>query len=164
MFFSTDTVAAVILVSLALGLLNMSWTYYKIRLDETYHVYDMKYKANILSDILVKTPGEPVNWEEVPGDEVVSLGFARKDREIDPDKIRGIKYLSDQKIREILKTDQFNFQIIVRSLDGTIIKQVGDAPSGGISAKATRVVSYDGQTAFFELTVWGDKKIVAGAL
>jgi hypothetical protein len=165
MFFSTDVMAAVIIVIAVATMLLGTWAYIKARMDETAHVQDLKYKVTVLSDILVKTGGNPVGWEGLADyGAIESIGLVDVDREINEDKLNRVGYIGKDVLQEIFRIDQFNYQIILRAADGTIVKSVGESPGGRVSVQNTRVVTYRGRPAFLEVVLWGDKAVVGGVV
>lgn len=109
----------------------------------------------MLCDTLVRASGDPVDWEADPmSANVSSIGLVKSDRVVDPAKLEALGGVDSQRLLDILRTGGNRVFVVLRRADGSVVKSVGSAPTGRISAVSKRVVSYMGDLAVLEVTLW----------
>ncbi|MFH1055383.1 MAG: hypothetical protein V1744_04745 [Candidatus Altiarchaeota archaeon] len=92
-----------------------------------------------VSELLVKTPGDPQNWHdmgEVNPDTVRSIGFALKDNVLDPAKMQRASTLEYESLRAILGLSKEDVYITIKDLESgnkTPLYAMGRPPEGGRS-------------------------------
>jgi hypothetical protein len=152
--FATDLIAAAVIFMLAIGALLLTWDYGKTRLDETAKMREMERESQSAADILVKTPGNPPDWEKNPQDgNITSIGLAVDDRTINPKKMMALPGIGIKTMRENLRIGSDMPYITLRTPEGeTII--AGEQPNATESVRTTRIVSYNGRAALLEVTIW----------
>ncbi|MFH1055653.1 MAG: hypothetical protein V1744_06130 [Candidatus Altiarchaeota archaeon] len=153
--FGADLITAVTLFLIASGLLLLSWNFIKTRLDESTQMRDLEYKTHTAADILVKTQGEPVNWQDNPlSENITSIGLAASDRVILEEKLEALTGIDEMKLRQLLRTDGNKIHVLLKTIDGVNVAMAGQPPVGKQAVKATRIITYKGQPAFLEVTLW----------
>jgi hypothetical protein len=148
-------VTATIIFTITLNLFFLSWEYEKTRLDEVIFTRGLEGRAYMLCDTLVRASGDPVDWEADPmSANVSSIGLVKSDRVVDPAKLEALGGVDSQRLLDILRTGGNRVFVVLRRADGSVVKSVGSAPTGRISAVSKRVVSYMGDLAVLEVTLW----------
>jgi len=94
-------------------LIMVTWTNYNNRLNERL-VYDqIQIKAFQVSDLLVKSPGSPTNWEENISSLKV-IGLADTDRILSRNKINAFaNNLTNETIKKTLNLEDYNFYFLL---------------------------------------------------
>ncbi|MFH0861669.1 MAG: hypothetical protein V1875_01445 [Candidatus Altiarchaeota archaeon] len=154
--FSADLVVGVVLSILALGLLSAAWGIGKVRLDETEHMRALEDKANRISNLLVKSPGIPPDWEDDVSN-VSVLGLAGSDRRLSEGKVEALKLLGEPRLRELFMMGGTGCVVRLRTPEGAIIKSTGNLEYSDSVVTSARIVSFRNQTMFLEVSVWEDR-------
>ena len=153
--FSADLIVGVVLSMLALGLLCAAWGLGKVRLDETEHMRELEDEANRISDIVVKTPGDPPDWEDAPLD-VALIGLAGADRRLSEEKVVALKGIGGDRLREMFMLGGAGCAINLRTSEGSVVAGTGNPPYSDSVVTSARIVSYRNQTMSLEVSVWED--------
>lgn len=66
MIFSTDFLLSLIIVTMILGISAELMDVQETRLDEKFREAYFRERNAAAVDILINTPGDPVNWEKLP--------------------------------------------------------------------------------------------------
>jgi len=154
--FSADLIVGVMLSMLALGLLCAAWGLGKARLDETEHMRALEGKASAISDLVVKTPGDPPDWEDHPSDAVL-IGLAREDRRLSDGKVLALEGIGGNRLREMFMLGGMGCAINIRTLEGSVVAGTGAPPYSDSVVTSARTVSYGNRTMSLEVSVWEDK-------
>ena len=154
---NADLLLAVTLFAVALGAIMLTWNFTKARMEEASWSRELEQRTYTISDVLVRTPGDPVDWESQPAGNITSMGLAGLDGGISQEKVAALKRVDPQRLNGIFQLGKENWHIILRGGDGSIINRAGPAPAGDYAVKSTRIVSYMNRTAFLEFTLWGAK-------
>ncbi len=115
----------------------------------------MEVKANYALDRLVKTKGSPENWEELPIEQVESIGLASKDREIDQKKLSTFINLSNTNYDEVthmLNLEGYDFYFRFEGAD--TMETITDPTSNATEVVVQRVVLYKGVTGVARLKLY----------
>ncbi|MCB9358935.1 hypothetical protein H6503_03320 [Candidatus Woesearchaeota archaeon] len=126
---------------------------------------DTKLKiAHDVAIILTNTPGDPDRWEYESLDYCKNLnctiGLALDNNVLSEDKVsRFIEMASSptvnySRVKELLNIKEYDYQLIIRHKNGTIMSSSGIDPENNISASITRIVRIDGDTRKFEFTIY----------
>ena len=153
--FTSDLVVAVFLFCLAVGLVSASWDLSKVRLQEGDTIRRLEVKAYVIADVLSKTPGVPSNWQRNISN-ASSLGLAVCDRVLNEEKVDALTRLQEEELGRLLGVADGKVAVVLRSMHGEVLAHVGDPPLTEYAATSSRVVTYVGEPAILEVTVWDE--------
>jgi len=156
--FSIDLTTAVSLSLVTLAVLYMTWSFERLRIGETIYAQSLEDASNRLSEMLVKTKGEPPDWEENPVN-ATSIGLAEADRVLSPAKVDALGRVGCDAVIHA-PVDVTGCMVTLRSPDGRILRRIGEPVGGDSAVTSTRIVSYMNVTTLLEVTVWGYKQEV----
>ena len=160
--FSTDLfISASIFLVLIISIIAVL-TLYSVRFDETIKNEDIVLRALQITDILLKSEGEPYDWENNPGD-VNVFGLVTSDRMFSTSKVREFVKLNENDVRDKLNVENVNFYFSLKDPQGALyavgsgeFSEAGSKPS--LEAKNVvaiqRIGVYSGQDAFMEFILW----------
>ncbi|MDI6798520.1 MAG: hypothetical protein QMD12_00775 [Candidatus Aenigmarchaeota archaeon] len=94
----------------------------------SYEINLLDKKVQRISDVLIRTEGLPSNWNEVPEDEIRSIGLAEYEYILNYSKIDRFRNIDAEKVRKLLGTGEYKFYVSI-----TNITQ-GNFPEGAITA------------------------------
>ena len=94
-----------------------------------------------ISQILVKSPGTPANWEDNPG-AVVVIGLAGSENILSLEKVDAFDSLSINETKDILGINH-DFYIQIESIDGDKFFSKGTELANSSSVSIERVVYYN---------------------
>jgi len=152
--FAQDLTTAAILYMIALGTIFVTWDISKTRLEETAKTREMERESGIVADILAKTQGNPTDWEKNPQNaNITSIGLAVEERVINTEKMAALAQIDPKKLKETLRLGADKAYITLKMSDGKSIN-VGERPQATEAVRTTRIVSYMGEPALLEVTVW----------
>ncbi|MFC2162308.1 hypothetical protein ACFLRF_01385 [Candidatus Altiarchaeota archaeon] len=156
--FSTDLLLALFIFSLITAIFFSTWQYNKNRLTFEQNLRRLEVIANTVSEILVKTPGSPVDWETDPNfNNLTSIGLAKLPRHIDPAKLSTLPQVPADQLKDVLGIEHNEVLIELKTIDGNTIRKIGTKPASEYSVTVRRIVSYEGGEAILRVTVWGDR-------
>src|SRR3989344_632809 len=125
-----DLIVAVFIATIAIMALALSWDRSISKLNEKNEVNDLQIKLYQISDLLITSEGNKDEWDElidkVPPEYPTSLGLAKQDRVLYKEKIDNLSYIGN--IEELLNIEPYGFQIVVKELNGNLIKTIGSPP------------------------------------
>ena len=124
---------------------------YEQRINENVQNDVLVSQAIRISDVLVKTPGEPMNWENESGTPDV-LGIASGDRVLSSDKVEAMFALNYPVLQQLTGTSNIN--ITLKTVDGSVIHSTSINESTTISVRIERRVVYDGGVALLYIELW----------
>ncbi|UCD03572.1 MAG: hypothetical protein JSW73_03470 [Candidatus Woesearchaeota archaeon] len=109
--------------------------------------------SNRVSELLIKTKGQPENWETDP-DNVGRLGLASEPWVLDIDKVNATKYsLNYSQIKNSLDLD--NYQFFLRVNSPSINVSIGNLPNNIQNvAMVKRYAVLNDQTATVTVGIW----------
>ncbi len=106
---------------------------------------EMALQALEISEILIKTPGKPSNWDS---SNVIAFGLASEDRIISFEKAQEFCSIPESDISRLLNIDYpFYF-----NLSGAVT--CGSVPSGARAATIERIVFFNGSNSKLRFTLW----------
>ena len=152
----TDLFIAISVFIILITIMTLTWNLYNLRLQNRFDYDDMMTKAFQVSDVLIKSKGNPVDWETDPNSTIV-IGLSSNDRIISKTKVETFTdedLFNESKLKDILKVNQFNYYFVLRHLNGTLIHTRGLFPSGNLAINLARLVLYDDIPVFLEFAVW----------
>jgi hypothetical protein len=114
----------------------------------------MRIKAGNSMNLLIRSPGEPSNWENLPISSVKYIGLASNDRNILETKLSAFSNLGENYFEGKRKIGlaEYDFFFEFQGVDDV---NAGLEPFGDIDKVVeTRVVSYKGESAIARLVVY----------
>ena len=134
----TDLFVAVAIFITLVTITTATWNLYGTRLNSRITYDDMVVKAYQVSDILLKTGGEPNNWETFDFSSGVSgvgyVGLIDNDRHIPYEKIVGLINLYDYdsgiSLSNMFSLGQYDFGVNILDAGGSSIYSFGGAVAG----------------------------------
>lgn len=140
--------ATIVVVGLALTMFFM-WSHIETRLEEKTSYNDMQAAAFQISDILVKSQGRPLSWEN--SSNVYAIGLANYDRELSKEKIEAFINMNYRDSKKLLLLP-YDYYLTIKTTNNTIIKEGGFSYIGGKKVvNAQRKAIYDGKIVTVEL-------------
>ncbi len=146
-----DFFIALLIFSVLLTITMLSWSSYHSKISERAEYHDMMTKAFQISDVLVKSPGFPSNWDE---GNVGVVGLAIEDRILSIDKVNAFANLSLNKTKSIFQIYGYKFYFNLTKTNGEGIKEYGEEPNGEKSISIKRYVLYNDEKATMEFKIW----------
>jgi len=112
-----------------------------------YHYEDRRstyYKGLDITDILIKTTGNPTNWDRldtIDSSTVFAIGFASKPNVLDEDKIEKFESLEYGEMKDILGLSKEDFNLVIHNIGGSdeiLLYSFGD----GLNKSHVRIDRY----------------------
>jgi hypothetical protein len=118
-------------------------------------------------DMLVRTDGQPNNWQEKTIDEATMLGLAKRDRVLDSEKVtKFVQWASEYRSEDYNKAKAllligYDYYFKISDSGGTVLQETGQ-PDSEIQKKTIaitnkRIVNLDGGEAIARLTIYYPK-------
>ena len=142
-----DLFMAISIFIILISAIALLWYNYKVKLAGDFAYEDLQVKAFQVSDLLVKSPGNPSKWE----DNISSLGvigLAESDRVLSKEKVEAFENISHSLGVKTLNLGEYNYYFELDSANG------GLHPNGDIIFIIKRYVIYEEQEKVFEFTLW----------
>jgi hypothetical protein len=127
----TDLFVAIGIFIVLITITSVLWNLYNVRLVNRLEYDDLSIKAFQISDFLLKTPGNPDNWdylvleEDVGPDDIVYVGLVEGELRIPKNKTIALAELNESGISEVFRAQQYRVGIRIRNANGTEIYNVG---------------------------------------
>lgn len=115
---------------------------------------DMQLAAYAIAESLVKTTGEPGNWETLPVSSIERIGLAQSTLSLDTQKVNAFKNLdlNYSAVKEILRAGQNDYFF---QLDGDTDVNAGIAPPiDATKIVIRRIVEFEGSEAVVIFTLY----------
>lgn len=148
----TDLFIALFIATILIILIIFAWNRYTIILNEDADYKEMQIIAFQTADLLVKSNGEPINWEETPTS-VDVIGLAGSDRNLSIEKVNAFVNLSYNITSKSLGVEYYDFYFQLKHINGTKLAEHGKTPSN-VVVNVQRLVSYKNEKAIVEFAVW----------
>ena len=115
---------------------------------------EMENLALSIADILVRSPGNPEDWEL--RDEVeITLGLANESHVLDKEKVSKLLTMSQDDVKNILGIDNFNFFIRITYPNNVLVEEYGTPPANAEEVVVTRrLVIYDDEESYFNFGLY----------
>lgn len=136
----------------AFGILQFFWAqnFSEKILQEQF--FEMNIKAELAANALVKSPGEPENWEELLTSEINFLGLSENGH-LDEQKLTAFKIMDYDTAKQLLGLAQYNFFFEFTGTEPPVT--AGLELSANIdSITVTRIAEYNGGEGLAKLTVY----------
>ncbi len=148
----TDLFIALFVAMILIVIILFVWNRYTVILQENKYYDGLQVVGFQTTDLLVKSRGEPENWEETP-DNVDTIGLAYSDRNISTEKLNAFLSLSYANASQALGLRGYNFRFRLKNINGTILEEYGKNP-GDFVVDVQRVVIYQNEKSIVELAIW----------
>jgi hypothetical protein len=164
--FTWDLAISISIFLIVLAMLFYMWNTTTSKATETRDIYEMESIATEVTELLIRTPGVPKDWEnstKYPVFNITAIGLANVDpRVLSRDKIYRFATLNYSDVRPLLGTRQYNFYFnmvyltnkTTVSINGTNCTQ--GEPSGNAAFELTsrRTAILDDEIVIIYFTVW----------
>jgi hypothetical protein len=158
---SIDLIISVIIFIILISFVFLTISRYQTSINENIASQDINVKALQISDLLVKSSGEPSNWEDDVS-KLNTIGLASRDRSLHISKITEFLELDYNLTKEKFNVETFDFYFALKELNGALVEIDDDNIEKGLSAglNATnvvtikRIVLYGGNEKRVEFTLW----------
>ena len=165
--FSYDFLLSSVFLIFLLGLFLFSSTALLNQIDEAELEAEMSESVQLAANSLMRTPGDPSNWEIAPINETGtrSLGLAGSSGELDSEKVErffsissdGSEYNATMQILGLTRRS-YRFNATLEYLNGTAIASIQRTPSGN-PARIVSIERYavlNGTKVAFKMVVWDE--------
>lgn len=149
---TTDLFIAVVIFTILMSIIVVSWGRYTTKLDDKLNYEEMQIRAFQISNLLVKSNGNPSNWEN--GGNIESLGLAARDRILSSSKVDAFVNLSYGNITKLLGIRNYDFYFKLKDSENNSLALKGNIPSGDFAVSLRRYVIYENEDAVMEFTLW----------
>jgi len=142
------------MASLLVVFIVLGWNSYTNLLARGQREKFIELQAMQTLDLLIKSPGEPVDWEKnIASSEV--FGLAMSDRNISQKKLDALSLSSYNQTSRMLGIDLVDFQLLVRHMNGTELFRYGKAlPANKPVITLQRLAGHQNTTATVEIAMW----------
>ncbi|MBI2140373.1 hypothetical protein HYU14_05595 [Candidatus Woesearchaeota archaeon] len=142
------------MASLLIVIVVLGWNFYNGLLLAQQKEKFMELSAMQALDLLVKSPGEPVSWEDSAASAEV-IGLASSDRNLSSKKVQAIGLLSYNATEKLLGIGLLDFQLTLRHRNGTALSTFGKSQPSNIPViSLQRHVLFENLPATIEMAVW----------
>ena len=156
--FSLDLVASVVIFIILFAFIISLWNLYSTRLSENIYSEELQLLSFQITDLLVKSQGEPTNWENNP-ENVSVIGLKLNPNYLDSNKINAFLTLDYNLTKELFNIERFDFNFKILDLNGNTISETGlsspETNSYIISNK--RLVIIQNETRQISFTLWKEQ-------
>ena len=158
---STDLMISVVIFILLSSFVFLTIFRYQAKINENIASQDINVKALQISDLLVKSSGEPSNWEDDTS-KLNTPGLASRDRSLHISKITEFLDLDYNLTKEKFNVENLDFYFALRELNGNLVEineeDVKKGLNPGLNATNVvtikRIVLYGGEEKHAEFTLW----------
>ena len=150
----TDMFIALFISTILIIVIVFAWNRYTVILGDNVEYTEMQIIAFQVSDLLVKTKGEPEDWENSP-DNVDVIGLTSSDRELSKEKVNAFINLSYSITSKSLGTELYSHYFQLKSINGTKLAEHGAGfPRNRSVVNVQRIVRYENEEAVVEFAIW----------
>lgn len=150
----TDLFIALFIATILIVIIIFAWNRYTVILEDNVGYEEMQIIAFQVSDLLVKSEGEPEDWENDPSN-VDVIGLASSDRELSPKKVEAFVNLSYNITSKSLGVELYHYYFQLKHINGTKMAEHGVIfPSNRSVVNVPRLVMYENEEAVVEFAVW----------
>lgn len=115
--FSIDFMASLMFFLPFLLIMIFLWNYSETQYTETERTIDMRDKAVLISDLLLKSEGYPKDWNSA---NVVTLGLAKENNKISNEKLNRLYEINCTRFKEIFDM-KYNFFLEITDVNDNIL-------------------------------------------
>lgn len=150
----TDLFIALFIATILIIVIIFVWNRYALILDENADYEGMQIIAFQTADLLVKSGGEPGDWELDP-DSVDTIGLASSDRSLSEEKVDAFVNLLLNVSSKSLGVELYDFYFQLKHINGTRLKEYGESSTPNRSViNVQRLVLYKDEKAVVEFALW----------
>ncbi len=146
----TDLFVAIGIFIVLITITSVLWNLYHIRLINRMDHDDIVVKTFQISDLLLKTSGNPDNWdylvlnEGANSENIEFIGIIDEEYKIPYDKYDALSKLGEDEIKEVFHAGQYRFGLRIKDADSAIFFSVGKMSGGGkFSVNLARDIMYE---------------------
>jgi len=153
--FSLDLVISIVAFIMVFIFIVSIWSIYTIRLNENVASEELQLLAFQITDLLMKSRGEPNNWENNP-DNVSVIGLHLNPGYLDGNKVNAFLSLDYNKIKEAFNIERFDCDFKVLDTDGNLLNDTGLSPdqSSLEVISVSRFAMIENETRQIVFTLW----------
>ena len=150
----TDLFLALFIATILIVTIIFAWNRYIVILGDNVDYEEMQIIAFQVSDLLVKSKGEPEDWENNP-DNVDVIGLASSDRELSTEKVDAFVNLPYNITSKSLGVELYSHYFQLKHINGTKMAEQGVIfPKNRSVVNVQRLVVYENEEAIVEFAVW----------
>ena len=155
--FSLDLVLSLVGFTIILIFLISSWNIYSARLQENMVGEELQLTAMQMTDILTKSEGQPMQWENNPSN-VSLIGLALRPGSLDEDKVNAFVSMDYNQVKKLFNIKRFEYRFMLFGINGTIQNVSGMIPSNSSSqvTSVSRYILLHNETRQLVFTLWKD--------
>ncbi len=154
----TDVLIAMGLLVVFLAFLLYTLSYYQDKLRQDVSFNDATQKVMQIAEVLVTSPGVPVNWSS---SNVVLPGLVDGERNVSYSKLVNFSVLSDAQIKDAFHIGGYNYSFQMNYQNGSTVLSFGEAiASRSLSVSVRRMVLYGNETAYVIFSMWKYRRCV----
>lgn len=148
---ATDFFLASVVFMVVLAYSFYTYYYYLGEFGATEARKEAEISSLALTDMMLKGPGEPVEWQDAPNG-TKAIGLAYEENIIDPEKLQALEMMDYNRSRGLmgLSTDYY---MRVRRVDGVVIMEKG-VKQNESAVSMRRIAVYNGSYSWVELDVY----------
>ena len=148
----TDLFIALFVATILIIIVIFTWNRYSIILNEESDYRELQIIAFQTADLLVKSEGDPQNWENNPLN-VDVIGLATDDRNLSAEKVNSFINLSYNFTLKSLGLELYDFYFQLKDINGTKLAEYGKTPKNFV-VNVQRLVLYENEKAIVEFALW----------
>lgn len=147
--FSTDLFSSLFVFIIIFAALAIMWNNAIERQEKDESLKEIELEAMRVSDLIIRTPGYPANWENIPVDNVRNVGLINSDREIDKDKLNAFLLMNydESKIKFSIQRFDYSFRLVKANI-------TKGSSGGSNKILIRRPVLFNGTVDTFEFELW----------
>lgn len=149
----TDLMVSIFIFIFIVLLIFSLWTFHNVRLQDNLNFEDMQTKAFQISNVLVKSQGDPSNWENNHST-VSVIGLAQDDRILSEAKMNNLTDMSYGNVSRLLKLGKYNMSLNISDLSGNTLASFGEYKEGETVVEIRRYVLYGETKSIMALRIW----------
>lgn len=130
-----------------------AWNIYLNRLEQRSSYSSLLASAVQASDILVKSPGKPLNWE-LSNATVQVIGLAGTDRNLSTAKVAAFVSMDYNTSKDVLNIKRYNYKFRLVNINNSAALNYGENATGNFTVAIRRVVWYGNGTAYMDFILW----------
>lgn len=153
--FSTDLIISVVAFMVIFIFIFSLWGIYSTRLNENMASEELQLLTFQIIDILMKSRGEPNNWEINPSGAKV-IGLRLNPGSIDKDKLNAFLSLEYNQTKGIFNIGRFDYNFKVLDINGSLINNIGLSLNQSDSqvVSVNRFVMVENETKEIRFALW----------
>jgi len=153
--FSVDLVVTVIAFIIIFVFLISFWNLNVLRFSERKYSDELQLLSFQTTDILIKSPGVPNNWEDNSNNiSVIGLGLSLG--YLDANKVNTFLGLDYDLTKEKFNIERFDYRFELLSIDGEVLNTSGANLSNNLleNIAVSRIVMIGNETRLIQFNLW----------